>query len=113
MAIYLDHNATTPIAPEVRKAMSPYLGDRFGNPSSVHEPGVLARQAVERARSQVAALLSCEPDEVVFTGSGSEADNLAVKGVALARFGEGDHLITSAVEHPAVLDAVDERRLDR
>jgi cysteine desulfurase len=112
-AIYLDHNATTPIAPEVRDAMRPYLEDCFGNPSSAHEYGMLARQAVDRARGQVAALLGCEPDSVVFTASGSEADNLAIKGVAMARLRERDHLITSAVEHPAVLSACRylERRL--
>ena len=113
MAIYLDHNATTPIAPEVREAMRPYLEDRFGNPSSAHEHGRLARQAVERARAQVAALVRCEPDSIVFTASGSEADNLAIKGVAMDLLGEGDHIITSAVEHPAVLAACRylERRL--
>ena len=105
MAIYLDHNATTPIAPEVLDAMRPYLEGRFGNPSSTHEHGWLAREGVERARAQVAALLGCEPDSVVFTASGSEADNLAIKGVAFARLGQGDHIITSAIEHPAVLGA--------
>jgi cysteine desulfurase len=113
VAIYLDHNATTPIAPEVLDAMRPYLEERFGNPSSAHEHGALARQAVERARAQVAALLGCEPDSVVFTASGSEADNLAIKGVAFARLGQGEHIITSAIEHPAVLGACRylERRL--
>jgi cysteine desulfurase len=105
VAIYLDHNATTPIAPEVLDAMRPYLEDRFGNPSSAHEHGRLAREAVERARAQVAALLGCEQGSIVFTASGSEADNLAIKGVAFARLGQGDHLITSAIEHPAVLGA--------
>jgi cysteine desulfurase len=100
--IYLDHNATTPIAPEVRDAIRPYLEDNFGNPSSAHGHGAAAAEAVGRARAEVAALLGCEPAAIVFTGSGSEADNLAVKGVALARLGEGDHLIASAVEHPAV-----------
>jgi cysteine desulfurase len=105
VAIYLDHNATTPIAPEVLDAMRPYLEERFGNPSSAHEHGALARQAVERARVQVAALVGCEPDSVVFTASGSEADNLAIKGVAFARLSHGEHIITSAIEHPAVLGA--------
>ena len=111
--IYLDHNATTPVAPEVRDAMRPYFEDEFGNPSSAHEYGRAAHEAVERARAQVAALLGCEPDGIVFTASGSEADNLAIKGVALARLGEGDHIITSAVEHPAVIGACRylERRL--
>ena len=103
--IYLDHNATTPIAPEVLDAMRQYLEERFGNPSSAHEHGRLALEAVERARAQVAALLGCEPDSIVFTASGSESDNLAIKGVALGLLGEGDHIITSAIEHPAVLGA--------
>jgi cysteine desulfurase len=111
--IYLDHNATTPIAPEVRDAMRPYLGDEFGNPSSAHAHGRAARMAVSRAREQVAALVGGEPESVVFTGSGSEADNLAIVGVALAHVGERDHIVTSAIEHPAVLAACAylERRL--
>jgi cysteine desulfurase len=103
--VYLDHNATTPIAPEVLDAMRPYLERHFGNPSSAHGYGAAAHEAVASARSEVAALLGCEPESVVFTASGSEADNLAIKGVALARRGEGDHIITSAIEHPAVLAA--------
>ena len=112
-AIYLDHNATTPIAPEVLEAMRPYLQDRFGNPSSAHRYGAVAHRAVEDARAQVAALLGCEHDGIVFTASGSESDNLAIKGVALGLLGEGDHIITSAIEHPAVLGACRylERRL--
>ena len=101
--IYLDHNATTPIAAEVLDAMRPYLEHAFGNPSSAHRDGAVARAAVERARAEVAALLGGEPDGVVFTASGSEADNLAILGVTLARLGERDHIVTSAVEHPAVL----------
>ena len=104
-AVYLDHNATTPIALEVLDAMSPYLVRHFGNPSSAHGYGAAAHEAVARARSEVAMLLGCEPESVVFTASGSEADNLAIKGVALARRGEGDHVIASAIEHPAVLAA--------
>jgi cysteine desulfurase len=113
VAIYLDHNATTPIAPEVREAMRPYIEEQFGNPSSTHEYGRVALEGVERARAEVAALLRCDPDSIVFTASGSEADNLAIKGVALARLGEGDHIITSAIEHPAVVGACRylERRL--
>jgi cysteine desulfurase len=113
VAIYLDHNATTPIAPEVRDAMWPHFGKGFGNPSSAHDLGRAARRAVDRARAEVAALLGCERESIVFTGSGSEADNLAIKGVALARLGDGDHIITSAIEHPAVLGACRylERRL--
>src|SRR5688572_13762511 len=101
--IYLDYNATTPIAPEVFEAMVPFLQEHFGNPSSSHAYGAAALEAVDRARSQVAGLIGCAPSEIVFTGAGSEANNLAIKGVAFARRGQGDHLITSAVEHPAVL----------
>jgi cysteine desulfurase len=101
--IYLDHNATTPVAPEVLGAMRPYLEREFGNPSSAHAYGASAKAAVEQARAQVAELLGCDPADVVFTASGSEADNLAIKGAALAQLGERDHLITSAIEHPAVL----------
>jgi cysteine desulfurase len=104
-AVYLDHNATTPIAPEVVEAMRPYLERDFGNPSSAHGYGAAALEAVVRARSEVAMLLGCESESVVFTASGSEADNLAIKGVALARRGEGDHIVTSGIEHPAVLAA--------
>jgi hypothetical protein len=100
-AVYLDHNATTPIAPEVLDAMRPYLERDFGNPSSAPGYGAAAHEAVVRARSEVAMLLGCDPESVVFTASGSEADNLAIKGIALARRGEGDHIITSAIEHPA------------
>jgi len=101
--VYLDHNASTPIAPEVAAAMRPFLEGGFGNPSSGHPYGVAAKAAVEGARAQVAALLGCDPDEIVFTGGGSEADNLAIKGVAWAHLDKGRHLVTSAVEHPAVL----------
>jgi cysteine desulfurase len=101
--IYLDYNATTPIDREVVDAMLPFLLEHFGNPSSSHAYGGVAHEAVERARAQVAGLIGCLPHEIVFTGAGSEANNLAIKGVALARRGQGDHLIASAVEHPAVL----------
>jgi cysteine desulfurase len=99
--IYLDHNATTPVLPEVRDAMVPYLTERFGNPSSSHAFGRAAREAVERARRQVAALLSCAPEEIVFTSGGTEANNLAIRGVAEARPARR-HVVTSAIEHPAV-----------
>jgi cysteine desulfurase len=100
--IYLDHNATTPLAPAVLEAMRPYLEQHFGNPSSAHDAGATAAAAVARARADVAALLGGEPGGVVFMASGSEADNLAITGVALARLGERDHIVTSTVEHPAV-----------
>jgi cysteine desulfurase len=100
--IYLDYNATTPISREVADAMAPFLYEHFGNPSSAHAYGVVAKQAVEQARAQVAALLGCEPAELVFTSGGTESNNFAIKGVALAGRERGDHIITSAVEHPAV-----------
>jgi cysteine desulfurase NifS len=109
-SIYLDNNATTELAEEARQAMAPFLESRHGNPSSIYAAGGEAHEAVERARRQVARLISAKPRRIVFTGSGSEADNLALKGVAF-RF-PGGRLITSRVEHPAVLQAADflERR---
>jgi cysteine desulfurase len=102
--IYLDFNATTPIAPEVATAISGALIEPFGNPSSEHWAGRPARHAVENARMQVSALLHCTPDEVVFTSGGSEANNHALKGVFFAQDGRGGHIITTQVEHPAVLN---------
>src|SRR4051794_11972684 len=111
--IYLDYNATTPIDPLVRDAMLPYLGEHFGNPSSGHAYGRAAHEAVEKARAQVAGLLNARPDEIVFTGGGSEASNHAIKGVVFARlrglsgwlpWRGAPHLITTAVEHPATLE---------
>jgi len=101
--IYVDYNATTPVDPRVLEAMLPYLGERFGNPSSSHAYGQAAHEAVDLARGQVAGLLGARPDEIVFTGGGSEADNLALKGIAEARRERGDHIITSQIEHPAVI----------
>ena len=101
--IYLDHNATTPLHPEVWEAMRPFLEERFGNPSSIYEEGAEARYGVEKARLEVAALISANEEEIIFTGGGTEADNLAVVGVARALRDKGRHLITSGVEHPAVL----------
>ncbi len=100
--IYLDYNATTPIYPEVIEAMLPYLTEHFGNPSSSHSFGIEAKKAVERARQQVADLISCRPDEIVFTGGGTESNNYAIKGAAVANRQKGNHIITSAIEHPAV-----------
>jgi len=102
--IYLDYNATTPIDPEVADAMLPYLREHFGNPSSSHWFGVQTRQAVERARRQVADLLGCHADEIVFTSGGSESNNFAIKGAALASKDHGRHVITSQIEHPAVIN---------
>ena len=102
--IYLDYNATTPIDRRVAEAMLPYLYEHFGNPSSSHPYGVEARRAVEHARAQVAALLGCRPAEIIFTSGGSESNNTAIKGVAAAYRERGSHIITSAIEHPAVLE---------
>ena len=102
--IYLDYAATTPAHPEVMKAMLPYFTESFGNPSSIHSYGQEAKDAIERARSKVAALIGAKTEEIVFTGSGTEADNFAVKGVALSRQAKGNHIITSLIEHPAVLE---------
>ena len=100
--IYLDYNATTPLDPEVTAAMLPYLSSRFGNPSSAHSYGLEARNAIERARAQVSSLLFCEPEEVMFTSGGTESNNAAIKGVAWARRRQGNHIITSQVEHSSV-----------
>ncbi|MCC2677128.1 MAG: class aminotransferase [Ramlibacter sp.] len=102
--VYLDYNATTPVAPEVLEAMLPYLREEFGNPSSSHGPGNRAAQAVAQAREQVAALIGARGDEVVFTGCATEANNLALLGVARALDGTRRHLVVSAVEHPAVME---------
>lgn len=104
LPIYLDYNATTPIDPAVAEAMQPYLHGLFGNPSSTYAYGFQAKNAVDYARTEVAALLGCAGDEVVFTASGSESNNLAIKGVAFAYAERGRHLITTRVEHPAVLN---------
>ena len=103
MRIYLDHNATTPIHPDVLAAMLPYLRQAFGNPSSIHRFGREARQAVDEAREKVARLIGAKPSEIIFTSGGTEANNLAIRGAALVREGKGGHIITSAIEHHAVL----------
>ena len=99
--VYLDNNATTPVLPEVLEAMRPYFGEHFGNASSIHHHGQETRAAVERARESVAKLLGCRPAEVVFTSGGTEADNLAIFGLVRS----GDHVITSTIEHHAVLNS--------
>jgi cysteine desulfurase len=103
MPIYLDHAATTPLRPEVLEAMLPYLTEHHGNPSSIHASGRRARRGLDDAREEIAALIGAKPREIVFTASGTEAVNRAVKGVAWAASARGRHLITSAVEHKAVL----------
>jgi cysteine desulfurase len=99
--VYLDNNATTPILPEVFEAMRPYFAEHFGNASSIHHHGQETRAAVERARESVAALLGCRPSEIVFTSGGTEGDNLAIFGL----MHEGDHIISSTIEHHAVLNS--------
>src|SRR5580692_5021760 len=99
--IYLDNNASMPVLPEVVEAMRPYFGEHFGNASSIHHHGQETRAAVERARNSVASLLGCRVQEIVFTSGGTEGDNLAISGLT----GEGDHVITSSIEHHAVLHA--------
>ncbi len=101
--IYLDYNATTPIAPEVRAAMLPFIETHFGNPSSDHAYGHVTASAVSRAREQVASLLGCAPHEIIFTGGGSESDNMALLGRVWASGESNPHIITSVVEHPAIL----------
>jgi cysteine desulfurase len=104
--VYLDHIAATPLDPQVLEAMLPYLRERYGNPQSLHSAGQEALTAVQEARSQVARLISAEEDEIYFTSSGSEANNFAVKGMALARRDRGRHLVVSAIEHQSVLHSV-------
>jgi cysteine desulfurase len=102
--IYLDYNASTPIAPEVVEAMKPFLYQHFGNPSSHHWAGEPAKEAVEYARRQVAGLLECLPSEIFFTSGGSESNNHAIKGIFFALKENGNHIITTEIEHPAVLN---------
>jgi cysteine desulfurase len=103
--IYMDYAATTPMLPEVAEAMQPSFSNKFGTPSSIHSMGQEASDAVEAARSRVASLIACKPEDIVFTGGGTEADNHAIKGVALAGREKGNHIITTAIEHHAVLYA--------
>ena len=106
--VYLDNSATTRVDPRVTEAMLPYFSERYGNPNSLHRLGREAREAVDAARAKVAALINAEPTDIIFTGAGSEADNLAIKGAAwaLRERGKGNHIITSAIEHHAILDTV-------
>jgi cysteine desulfurase len=106
MAIYLDHAATSPLRPEVLERMLPYLREHGGNPSSLHASGRRARQGVDEAREVIAQRINAQPREIVFTGSGTEADNLAIKGIAWAGTPRGRHIVTTAVEHKAVLNTV-------
>jgi cysteine desulfurase NifS/selenium donor protein len=102
--IYLDYNATTPISKEVYEAMLPYMQNHFGNPSSVHTFGIMAKSGIEKARKQVADLINCEPSEIIFTSGGTESNNYAIRGIAFANKHRGNHIITSSIEHPAVIE---------
>ncbi len=102
--IYMDNHATTPVAPEVLEAMLPYLTTHFGNASSTHPFGIAAKDAVDKARHQVAELLGCSPEEIIFTSGATESDNLAISGIAYACQEKGNHIITSTAEHHAILD---------
>lgn len=110
--IYLDHSATTPVDPRVVEAMVPYLSDRFGNPSSLHCLGREAGQALDRARQTVAEIMHAHPHEIIFTSCGTESNNLALRGVALAQRarGRGNHIVVSAIEHHAVLTTAEDLR---
>ncbi len=108
--IYLDYNASTPVAPQVLDELLPYLKNKFGNPSSSHSFGVACRAGIEQARERVAGLLGCEESEIIFTSGATESNNMVIKGIAKA-FGKGKHFITSRIEHPAVLEPC--RHLER
>jgi len=109
--IYMDHSATTPVAPEVLEAMLPYFSLKFGNASSLHSFGLEAKEALESARERLARLLGANSEEIIFTSGGTESDNLALKGTAYRNREKGKHIITSAIEHPAILETC--RRLQR
>lgn len=109
--IYLDHAATTAVAPEVKEAMEPYFCENYGNASSLYELGFVSKEAINIARGKVARALNAKPTEIYFTSCGSESDNLAIKGVARANWKNGNHIITSKIEHPAVLNTC--RQLER
>jgi len=102
--IYMDHSATTPVAAQVLQAMLPYLSDKFGNASSLHSFGLEAKEALEESREKVAKLLGAMPAEIIFTSGGTESDNLALKGIARRNKDKGKHIITTSVEHPAILE---------
>ena len=103
--IYFDHAATTPVRKEVLEAMLPYFSRKFGNPSSIYSLGRESKKAIEEARETISGIIGAQPREIFFTGSGTEADNWAVKGVAYANMQKGRHIITTAIEHHAVLHA--------
>ncbi len=109
--IYFDHAATTPVKEEVLEEMLPYFSENYGNPSSIYSIGRRSKKAIETSRSRVANVLGCTEKEIYFTSCGSESDNLAIKGVAYANREKGNHIITSKIEHPAVLNTC--RSLER
>ena len=102
--IYLDYNATTPLAPEVIDEMIPFMKEHFGNPSSTHYYGKEPKKAIEKARERVAALINCEPEEVIFTSGATESNNHALRGIAESRRDKGNHIITIRIEHPSILE---------
>ncbi|MFQ6033225.1 MAG: cysteine desulfurase family protein, partial [Candidatus Zixiibacteriota bacterium] len=103
--VYLDHNATTPVHPEVLEAMLPYYKDKFGNPSSIHGFGRVTKVDLEESREKVAKVIKASSNEIYFTSGGTESDNLAIKGTAFANRKKGKHIITSKIEHHAVLES--------
>src|SRR6188768_84350 len=106
--VYLDHQASTPVLPEVFDAMKPYFTKAFGNASSLHQHGLRVRDALAKAREQVAAFIRAEsPDDIIFTSDGTESANLAIKGVAYANQKRGNHIVVGATEHPSVLGSVE------
>src|SRR5436190_17518990 len=106
--VYLDHQASTPVLPEVLEAMRPFFSEAFGSPSSLHRHGIRARDALAKAREQVASLINAEsPEEIIFTSGGTESANLAVKGIASASQRHGNHIVLGAIEHPAVVNSVE------
>jgi cysteine desulfurase len=109
--IYMDHSATTPVTAQVLQAMLPYLSDKFGNASSLHSFGQEAKEALEESREKVAKLLAASPEEIIFTSGGTESDNLALKGIARRNKDKGKHIITTNVEHPAILETC--RKLEK
>lgn len=110
--IYLDHAATTPLDTRVLERMTPYFSERFGNPSSVYGLGRMSLEAVDEAHESVARALGCRPTEIIFTGGGSEADNLAIKGIVISARRRGNHIITSAIEHHAILRVCEQLERD-
>ncbi|MFC1926080.1 cysteine desulfurase family protein, partial [Chloroflexota bacterium] len=101
--VYMDNSATTPISPKVLRAMLPFLKDHYGNPQSLHNWGDEPEEAVEKARAKVASFIGAQPEEIIFTSCGTESNNLAVKGLAMAQQSKGKHIIVSAIEHFSVL----------